>query len=335
MFKHPASTHTARRAYGELEGWDFYAFLLPNGFTLGSAGKDIAEYLKREGVALDADNKLPDGTVMLIETGAVGVSNYDVLMVNGKSVKFTISGRTVLFGGMGNGSLADTLENLLEELARQDATSSRGKEKRSDAEAWMWAKWKTSPANKRPSGTSDAPTSEPDDEAETEALIAKTGGYDTSAATPAAAEKPKTGYYTDSGGYAWYYNAEKDYMEAVAAPKGTFSTQPRFDASKSADKYASMKGVLKSSALASRTDAVSNATSNGGVELPAAAAGRSTPVSAPPADVAARGEEQKKQQIKTGFKGAVSAVPTWAWITLGTLTAAGGGYFVYRRFYKK
>ena len=59
------------------------------------------------------------------------------------------------------------------------------------------------------------------------------------------------------------------------------------------------------------------------------------PVSAPPADVAARGEEQKKQQIKTGFKGAVSAVPTWAWITLGTLTAAGGGYFVYRRFYKK
>jgi hypothetical protein len=155
------------------------------------------------------------------------------------------------------------------------------------------------------------------------------------AGEPAAAEKPKTGYYTDSGGYAWYYNAEKDYMEAVAAPKGTFSTQPRFDASKSADKYASMKGVLKSSALASRTDAVSNATSNGGVELPAAAAGRSTPVSAPPADVAARGEEQKKQQIKTGFKGAVSAVPTWAWITLGTLTAAGGGYFVYRRFYKK
>ena len=196
----------------------------------------------------------------------------------------------------------------------------------------MWAKWKTSPANKRPSGTSDAPTSEPD--------ASDTSTSDTSLETvdagePAAAEKPKTGYYTDSGGYAWYYNAEKDYMEAVAAPKGTFSTQPRFDASKSADKYASMKGVLTSSALASRASAVSNATSNGGVELPAAAAGRSTPVSAPPADVAARGEEQKKQQIKTGFKGAVSAVPTWAWITLGTLTAAGGGYFVYRRFYKK
>ena len=109
MFKHPASTHTARRAYGELGGWDFYAFLLPNGFTLGSAGKDIADYLKREGVALDADNKLPNGTVMLIETGAPGVSNYDVLRVNGKPVKFTISGRSVLFGGMGNGPLADTL----------------------------------------------------------------------------------------------------------------------------------------------------------------------------------------------------------------------------------
>lgn len=333
MFKHPASTHTARRAYGELGGWDFYAFLLPNGFTLGSAGKEIAEYLKREGVALEADNKLPNGTVMLIETGAPGLSNYDVLMVNGKPVKFTISGREVLLGGMGKVSLANTLENLLEDLAPQKAYSSFGQDQRRDAETWMWLKWKTSPANKRPSGTSDAPTSEPD---ASDTSTSDTTLETSDAGEPAAAEKPKTGYYTDSGGYAWYYNAEKDYMEAVAAPKGTFSTQPRFDASKDASKYANMKGVLTSSALASRASAVSIATSNGGVELPAVAVGRPAPASTPPADVAARGEQKlDAKKVGGGFKGAVSAVPTWAWITLGTLTAAGGGYFVYRRFYKK
>jgi hypothetical protein len=333
MFKHPASTHTARRAYGELGGWDFYAFLLPNGFTLGSAGKEIAEYLKREGVALETDNKLPNGTVMLIETGAPGLSNYDVLMVNGEPAKFTISGRSVLFGGMGNGPLANTLENLLEDLAPQKAYSSFGQDQRRDAEKWMWAKWKTSPANKRPSGTSDAPTSEPD---ASDTSTSDTTLETSDAGEPAAAGKPKTGYYTDSGGYAWYYNAEKDYMEAVAAPKGKFSTQPRFDASKDARKYANMKGVLTSFALASRASAVSIATSNGGVELPAVAVGRPAPASTPPADVAARGEQKlDAKKVGGGFKGAVSAVPTWAWITLGTLTAAGGGYFVYRRFYKK
>jgi hypothetical protein len=28
----------------------------------------------------------------------------------------------------------------------------------------------------------------------------------------------------------------------------------------------------------------------------------------------------------------VSAVPTWAWATLGVLTLAGGGYYGYRLF---
>ena len=330
MFKHPASTHTARRAYGELTGFDFYAFLLPNGFTLGNEGQPVADFLTSKGILLDADNKLPNGTVLLIETGAPLVGNYDVLMVNGVPAKFTVSSARRSAGGMSSVALANKLENLLEELDKT-ANSSGGKENRIDAETWMWAKWKTSPANtKRASGTSDTSTSE--DDAEVEAIIAETGGYDTSA----AAEKPKTGYYTDSGGYAWYYNAEKDYMEAVAAPKGKFSTQPRFDASKDASKYASMKGVLTSSALTSRASAVSNAISNGGVELPAVAVGRPAPASTPPADVAARGEQKlDAKKVGGGFRGTVSAVPTWAWITLGTLTAAGGGYFVYRRFYKK
>lgn len=343
MFQHPAYTSNPRHAYGELGGFDFYAFLLPNGFTLGSKGEDIAYFLKSKGVVLEADNKLPNGTIMLIETGAPGLSNYDVLSVNGVPLKFTISGRSVLLGGMGNGALADTLENLLEDLAQKKEYSSGGKENRTDAEAVMWTMWKTSPAKAVQSGgapSSASATSESDvSQDEVEAILAKTGGYDTSAAAPATSEKPKTGYYTDSGGYAWYYNAEKDYMEAVAAPKGAFSTQPRFDASKGADKYTKMKGVLTAEAFkgadrSGRAAAVANAAAQGGVELPATAAGRPAPASAPPADVAARGEQklEEKKQVKKGFRGVVSAVPTWAWVTLGTVTLLGGGYYGYRLY---
>lgn len=323
MFTHPAYASNPRRAYGELKGFDFYAFLLPDGFTLGNEGEPLATFLKSKGIVLEGDNKLPNGTVMLIETGVPGVNNYDVLSVNAVPVKFTISSARRSAGGMSSFSLASKLENLIEALD-QAPTSSGGKEKRIDAETWMYAAWKTSPANtRRASGTSDAAT--PDTTLDT-----------SDAEESTAAEEPKTGYYTDSGGYAWYYNAEKDYMEAVAAPKGKFSTQPRFDASKDASKYDSMKGVLTSSALMSRASAVSLATANGGVALPAVAVGRPAPASTPPADVAARGEQKlDAKKVGVGFRGTVSAVPTWAWITLGTLTAAGGGYFVYRRFYKK
>ena len=336
MFKHPASTHTARRAYGHIRnGWQ--TLQTKKAFPLSaSGGAAFAAHLRSKGISLPTDT-LPSGSVLVAHNQLGTFTDAVVYWLNGNSVQFELDSGDIKHGGVGSGALASSLEAFLDTYDGSVDTVSFDTVAEATAHArtlWGTDGAPTSDASSRAAPTSDASTSETDNSSDAgdEDALAQKSWFAPSAA---ADEKPKTGYYTDSGGYAWYYNAEKDYMEAVAAPKGTFSTQPRFDASKSADKYASMKGVLKSSALASRTDAVSNATSDGGVELPAAAAGRSTPVSAPPADVAARGEEQKKQQIKTGFKGAVSAVPTWAWITLGTLTAAGGGYFVYRRFYKK
>jgi hypothetical protein len=327
MFTHPAYARNPRPAYGELGGWDFYAFTLPNGFALGSKGEDIAFYLKSKGVVLEADNKLPNGTVLLIETGAPGLSNYKVLYVNGVPVEFTIAGRSVLLGGMGDGSLASTLENLLEDLAPKKEYSSGGVDKRADAEGKMWEMWKASPAKRAQTGVVAPSTTD------TSLETVDAGEPATSdAGKPSASDKPKTGYYTDSGGYAWYYNAEKDYMEAIAAPKGAYSTQPRFDASKDAAKYGKMKGVLAADAFTTRADAISNATSKGGVELPSVAAGRPAPSAAPPADVAARGgqKQEEKKMVKGGLKGVVSSVPTWAWWTVGGLTLAGGSYIVWR-----
>ena len=77
-----------------------------------------------------------------------------------------------------------------------------------------------------------------------------------------------TGYYKDTGGYAWYYNATGDYLEAIAAPKGKYTSQPKFTSSTSG--FQTMKAtVLKQSNAATRAAAISNATAAGGVELPA------------------------------------------------------------------
>jgi hypothetical protein len=328
MFTHPANTRTARRSYGELSGYDFYAIVLPNGFAFTSEA--TREAWRSRGVKLDASGGLPKNSVVVVETYAPGLSNYDIVWTNGTD----FGGNKLLVGyalykrGFGVSREASAFENTLEKYAKA-SYEERGNA-RQEAER-LWA---------QVGGTSD--TSD-----EVEAILAKTGEYDTSTSEPstsdasaaAAVEKPKTGYYTDGGGYAWYYNAEKDYMEAVAAPKGVFSTQPRFDASKGADKYAKMKGVLaadafKGSDKAARGVVINAATAQGGVELPATAAGRPAPASAPPADVAARGEQklEEKKQVKKGFRGAVSAVPTWAWATLGVLTLAGGSYYGYRLY---
>lgn len=329
MFKHPAHARTARRAYGELGGWDFYPIVLPNGFTFSSEA--TRESWRSRGVKLDASGGLPKNSVVVVETYAPGLSNYDIVWANGNDFgnNKLLVGYALYKRGFGNTPEASSFENTLEKHAKS-SYEERGLARQEAERLWSQV-----------GGTSD--TSD-----EVEAILAKTGGYDTStseagtsdAGKPAAVEKPKTGYYTDGGGYAWYYNAEKDYMEAVAAPKGAFSTQPRFDASKGADKYAKMKGVLTAAAFkgedkSARNAAIANATSQGGVELPSVAAGRPAPASNPPADVAARGEkkqEEQKKMVKGGFRGAVSAVPTWAWATLGVLTLAGGSYYGYRLY---
>lgn len=164
--------------------------------------------------------------------------------------------------------------------------------------------------------------------------------------TSDAGWSPVTGYYTDSGGYAWYYNATSDYMEAVAAPKSTRLTGTRFSAA-SGPKYAKMKGVLTESAYkgndaAAKDAVIRNATGTGGEKVVAPAPGRgSAPAAAPvPEDVAERGEENLKEGAKDGKKkvgilaGVTSGIPTWAWWTAGGLTLAGGGYMLYR-IYKK
>lgn len=321
MFTHPAYSSNPRRAYGELGGWNFYPIVLPNGFNLNSAQ---VEGWRSRGAPLTSGG-FPNNSVVVVQTYAPGLSNYDIVWVNGKDLgsnKLNVSMALPPFG-LGSSSTASNLENTLEKYAK-GSFEERGLA-RQEAER-LWAGLGGSQSEP---GTSDA--SDTSSDAEVEVILAKAGGYDTSTA---AAEKPKTGYYTDGGGYAWYYNAEKDYMEAVAAPKGIYSTQPRFDASKGADKYAKMKGVLTADALTTRAAAINNATSKGGVELPSVAAGRPAPASAPPADVAARGEQklEDKKMVKGGFRGAVSAVPTWAWVTVGVLTLAGGSYYGYRLY---
>jgi hypothetical protein len=330
MFTHPAYASNPRRAYGELTGWQFYPITLPKGFNL--TPEQVAAWRGR-GAPLE-NGGFPNNSVVLVQTSAPFIGGYEIVWMNGKDLgplgKLSV-GYALRPSGLGDRTASSNFEDLLEKYAK---TSFEDRGPALQEATRLWASFSEGQSEPEKSDASTSKTDTSSDE-EVDALLAKTGGYDTAAA---AAEKPKTGYYTDSGGYAWYYNAEKDYMEAVAAPKGKFSTQPRFDASKDASKYASMKGVLTADALTTRASAVSNAASNGGVELPAVAVGRSSPASTPPADVAARGEQkqdEKKTLVKGGFKGAVSAVPTWAWITLGTLTAAGGGYFVYRRFYKK
>jgi hypothetical protein len=100
---------------------------------------------------------------------------------------------------------------------------------------------------------------------------------------------PSTGYYTDTGGYAWYYNAAGDYLEAIAAPKGKYTSQPKFTSSTS--NFQKMKDtVLKQSNATTRAAAISNATAAGGVELPATSrsSGGGNVQSQPPKDVANR-----------------------------------------------
>ena len=328
MFTHPAYASNPRRAYGELGGWNFYPIVLPNGFAFSNEA--TREAWRSRGVKLDASGGLPKNSVVVVETYAPGLSNYDIVWANGNDfgTNKLLVGYALYKRGFGVSKEASTFEDTLEKYAKA-SFEERGLA-RQEAER-LWAGFSGSQSEP---GTSDA--SDTSSDAEVEAILAKTGGYDTSTA---AAEKPKTGYYTDGGGYAWYYNAEKDYMEAVAAPKGAYSTQPRFDASKGADKYAKMKGVLttdafKGSDKSARTSVINNATSKGGVELPSVAAGRPATASAPPADVAARGEQklEDKKMVKGGFRGAVSAVPTWAWVTVGVLTLAGGGYYGYRLY---
>lgn len=292
MFQHPASTCASRLAYGELTGFQFYPIRLPNGFALPGAW---AEALRAKGVVLSG-NALPNKSVVLVKTGVPLVSNYDILYVNGTDIKIPVAG-AVYPNGLGSRDAAVNLENTLEKYAgssfeRLDRALAKARE--------MWAEASGESEASATSASADDAFATSDVEVPSK---------------PASA--PQTGYYTDSGGYAWYYNAAKDYMEAVAAPKGAYTTQPRFNAASGASKYEKMKGVLTASAFvgadsAARAKAVANATKAAGVELPQSARGAASPAPAPP-EVVSRGAGQQTS----------AGLPAWVWWTGGTVVVAG------------
>jgi hypothetical protein len=76
-----------------------------------------------------------------------------------------------------------------------------------------------------------------------------------------------TGYYTDGGGYAWYYNAEEDYFDLIAVPS-TSKVEKR-------TRYTSDDGIYKAAVTNATSRTVStkdlvlgNAKRAGGKELP-------------------------------------------------------------------
>ena len=292
MFQHLATTRVSRLAYGELTGWQFYPIRLPNGFALPEAWADA---LRAKGVVLSG-NALPNNSIVLVKTGVPLISNYDILWVNGTDIKIPVAG-AVYPNGLGSRDAAVNLENALEKYS---GASFERLDKAMDKAREMWA---------AQSGESEAyATSSSAEDA------FATSDVEVPSKSTAA---PQTGYYTDSGGYAWYYNAAKDYMEAVAAPKGAYTTQPRFSAASGASQYEKMKGVLTASAFvgadsAARAKAVANATKAAGIELPQSARGAASPAPAPN-EVVSRGA---KQQTSAGL-------PAWVWWTGGTVAVAG------------
>ncbi len=93
------------------------------------------------------------------------------------------------------------------------------------------------------------------------------------------------GYYKDGGGWAWYYDAKADTLEAVAAPKGTSSSQTY---SASSPGFFTMKTNIAryGASPVSKREAVENAEAAGGAEIKkgilsgsgASGAGDSTPL---------------------------------------------------------
>ena len=298
MFQHLATTRVSRLAYGELTGWQFYPIQLPTGFALTGAWADA---LRNKGVLLSG-NALPNNSVVLVKTGAPLISNYDIIWVNGTDIKIPVTG-AVYPNGLGSHDVAVNLENALEKYSgssfeRLDKAMAKARE--------MWA---------AQSGETSSTVTDADGAGE---AVLATSDAGVSAAPSTSATAPKTGYYADNGGWAWYYSADKDYMEAVAAPKGKYTLQPRFTKASGKVDYAKMKGVLtpaayKGNTAAARVQTIDNATNMGGEALPAGGAMAKASPAPAPTEVAARGA---KQQGSAG-------IPAWLWWTGGTVAVAG------------
>lgn len=105
-----------------------------------------------------------------------------------------------------------------------------------------------------------------------------------------------TGYYADGGGYAWYYNAEGDYFDLVAAPGTKFKKRVRHKAGSDTYKAA----LLNANSRSAQTEAevLAIAARGGGkalpntdnLPLPAAEISAPAPASEPSAGAGEAGE---------------------------------------------
>ena len=329
MFAHPARIRNPRhsRSYGVIaNGWQ--VLTTKKEFPLsGAVGAGFAQHLRNKGVALRAD-ALPSGSMFVVYNQLGALTDPAVYWLNGVDVRFELDPDSPREGGVGSRDLARGIESFLD--AYDGSVERRGFDTLSAALTYAKASWTgdfSSLQNVEDEPARSFQSSE--DEGTPEAGESVSNGA------------PVTGYYSDSGGYAWYYDAGRDYMEAIAAPKGVFSAPVRFSAA-NGDKYRKMKGVLTADALTSRAVAISNAKDAGGVELQTTARGAAAPAAAPagsatpPQEVVERGEEELKGKDdgkKAGrILAGVGSVPTWAWWTVGGLTLAGGGFYLYRLY---
>jgi len=75
-----------------------------------------------------------------------------------------------------------------------------------------------------------------------------------------------TGYYKDGGGYAWYYSAEGNYFDLIAAPSASKTKKrTRFT---SGEFFEDAKKNAASRSASTKEEVLATATSSGGAELP-------------------------------------------------------------------
>lgn len=300
MFQHPAlRKNTSSRSFAGLPLQAYVVVKTTSDWKIRVGTQAWQQKVKNLGLVGD-DGVLPAGAVILARTYSSGLSDYLIISINGQPINL----ETDIWG---MGTAEEVMQLALERGERLfdidvNATDALSRAQSAAADALAG----------REAGTSDVD--------ETDTLDAgSTSSASTSAPAPTKTSTPsytpKTGYYKDSGGYAWYYNASQDYMEAIAAPKGKYKTQPRFSNS-SGEQYTKMKGVLTAANATDRATAIKNATDSGGEALPERTAS-APPAAAPvPPDVANRGAAQKAKK---------KGVPAWVWWTSGTVLVAGLG----------
>jgi hypothetical protein len=310
MFQHPSLRKNTRHTFGHFgNGWN--VIKLANPITLsGNVELAFADWLRRKAVEVP-NNTIPAGSVFVVYNGLGQFTDPVVYWMNGKSVRFELDPDAPSAGGVGSREFARRLEGVLSQNPFANTTfhaDYRGAQAAAEA-LWSGNNYSTDTEEEHRADGAEPETS---DASEPETSDASTSAP----ATPTTPSyTPKTGYYKDNAGYAWYYNAAQDYMEAIAAPKGKYTTQPRFSKS-SGSKYGLMKGILTAANATDRASAIAHAAKSGGEALPASRSSAPPAASPVPTEVANRGAAQTSKK---------KGIPGWVWWTSGTVLVAGLG----------